>query len=129
MSNEALVAVDRWIERHFGLLMLIAMLMLASGPLLLLGQWAVLKLTGIWPDISMMGLYHPVLVRGQRMQRIIDWAMRQQIGVYLFAGSLLFLTFCFFASKMFDARVDAAKRAIYYARPDRKERRSTGPRP
>jgi hypothetical protein len=124
MSNETYVAIDAWLERHFGLLLLIALVMLASGPLLLLGQWATWKLTGMWPDITIMELYHPVLVRGQRTQRIIDWVMRQQIGIYLFVGSSVFLLLCFILSKFFDARVETAKRALYYARPDRKERRA-----
>jgi hypothetical protein len=122
MKDETYVAIDDWLERRLGLVLLIALLLLATGPLLLLGQWIMLKIYGFWPDISMMSLYRPITVSGQRTQRIVDWVMRQQIALFLFAGSAAFILFCVILAKMLGSRVTAAKRAVYYARRQRGEK-------
>jgi hypothetical protein len=122
MKNETYVAIDDWLERRLGLVLLIALLMLAIGPLLLLGQWIMLKIYGFWPDISMMSLYRPITVSGQRTQRIVDWVMRQQIALFLFTGSAAFILLCVILAKMLGSRVSAAKRAVYYEKRQRGEK-------
>jgi hypothetical protein len=119
MKNETYVAIDDWLERRLGLVLLIALLILASGPLLFLGQWITLKVYGFWPDISMMSLYRPITISGRRSQRIVDWIMRQQIATWLFVASSAFVFLSFIVLKMLGSRVTAAKRAVYYAKRER----------
>jgi hypothetical protein len=122
MKNETYVAIDDWLERRLGLVLLIALLILATGPLLLACQWISLKVYGFWPDISMMSLYHPITVSGRRTQRIVDWVMRQQIALWIFVAASAFVFLCFILLKMIGSRVSAAKRAVYYAKRERGEK-------